>query len=175
MLCCVTRSFTSRCPHNSCRIALAVLTCPGRRLKKRRHSTFSRRWRTRAMHDPSTSLDEGARECRVLAHPQPRVENRNTRVSHHGRTGRTRHSRTRMVLTACFGLSPGIGLFCPRRSRDHRLASLMPASRHQDHTTSPSAYRARSSSRDKRPPHPAPTCRDDRDTPLFGGAGRAGF
>jgi hypothetical protein len=37
-----------------------------------------------------------------------------TRVSHHGRTGITRHSRTRMVLTVSFGLSPGTGLFCPR-------------------------------------------------------------
>ena len=29
--------------------------------------------------------------------------------SHHGRTGNTRHSRTRMVLTVCFALSPVIG------------------------------------------------------------------
>jgi hypothetical protein len=32
-----------------------------------------------------------------------------TRVSHHGRTGITRHSRTRMVLTVSFVLSPAIG------------------------------------------------------------------
>jgi len=38
-----------------------------------------------------------------------------TRVSHHGCTGITRHSRTRMVLTVSFALSPGTGLFCPRR------------------------------------------------------------
>jgi hypothetical protein len=38
-----------------------------------------------------------------------------TRVSHHGRTGITRHSRTRMVLTVSFALSPVTGLVCHRR------------------------------------------------------------
>jgi hypothetical protein len=33
-----------------------------------------------------------------------------TRVSHHGRTGITRHSRTRVVLTVSFVLSPVTGL-----------------------------------------------------------------
>jgi hypothetical protein len=36
---------------------------------------------------------------------------------YHGRTGITRHSRTRMVLTAYFVLSPEIGLSCLRRLR----------------------------------------------------------
>jgi hypothetical protein len=36
---------------------------------------------------------------------------------HHGRTGITRHSRTRMVLTVSFELSPEIGLSCLRRPR----------------------------------------------------------
>jgi hypothetical protein len=40
-----------------------------------------------------------SRACRIVS----------TRVSHHGRTGITRHSRTRMVLTASFALSPVIG------------------------------------------------------------------
>jgi hypothetical protein len=71
-----------------------------------------------------------------------------TRVSHHGRTGITRHSRTRVVLTVSFALSPVIGLFCHRRLRiwlvrarsgRHASANLTPASRRQDHTTSPSA------------------------------------
>ena len=38
-----------------------------------------------------------------------------TRVSHHGRTGITRHSRTRMVLTVSFVLSLVTGLFCHHR------------------------------------------------------------
>jgi hypothetical protein len=37
--------------------------------------------------------------------------------SHHGRTGITRHSRTRMVLTAYFAL-PVIGLYCHRHLAD---------------------------------------------------------
>jgi hypothetical protein len=41
-----------------------------------------------------------------------------TRVSHHGRTGITRHSRTRMVLTVSFVLSPVIGLVCHRHQRN---------------------------------------------------------
>ena len=46
-----------------------------------------------------------------------------------------------MVLTVSFALSPVIGLVCHRcRPRCASIvASLMPASRHQDHTTSPSA------------------------------------
>jgi hypothetical protein len=71
-----------------------------------------------------------------------------TRVSHHEYAGNTRHSRTRMVLTASFVLSPVIGLVCHRRLRiwlvrpgwaDFASADLTPASRRQDHTTSPSA------------------------------------
>src|SRR5664280_167446 len=54
-----------------------------------------------------------------------------------------------MVLTAYFALSPVIGLVCHRRLRIKVLtrpgrarktsANLTPASRRQDHTTSPSA------------------------------------
>ena len=63
----------------------------------------------------------------------------NTRVSHHGYTGITRHSRTRMVLTASFVLSPVIGLSCHRHLSASSRKDLTPASRRQDHTTSPSA------------------------------------
>src|SRR5204863_2246004 len=45
-----------------------------------------------------------------------------------------------MVLTVSFVLSPVIGLCCHRRLRDE-TQNLTPASRHQDHTTSPSASR----------------------------------
>jgi hypothetical protein len=51
------------------------------------------------------------------------------------------------------------------------IAKLMPASRHQDHTTWPSASRAFVFARIKRPPHPAPNVRDDRETPLLIGHG----
>ena len=45
-------------------------------------------------------------------------------------------------------------------------ANLTPASRRQDHTTSPSAIRRPRQKRRPRPPHPVPNVRDDRETPL---------
>ena len=51
-------------------------------------------------------------------HPQPRVRNvESTRVSHRRQTGITRHSRTRMVLTAYSALSPATNSSCHRRRR----------------------------------------------------------
>ena len=73
---------------------------------------------------------------------------------HYGRAGITRHSRTRMVLTVSFVLSPVSRAFCHRRLQDHRLTSLISASGYQDHTTSPSACARIRLVRDKRPPHP---------------------
>jgi hypothetical protein len=47
-----------------------------------------------------------------------------------------------MVLTVSFVISPVIGLSCHRRLRKMPSADLTPASRRQDHTTSPSASSA---------------------------------
>src|ERR1700737_1963493 len=69
-----------------------------------------------------------------------------------------------MVLTVSFVLSPVIGLVCHRRWQI--IANLTPASRRQDHTTSPSAaapFVCVSRAEDPiapmlpRPPHPCPT------------------
>ena len=72
-----------------------------------------------------------------------------------------------MVLTAYFALSPVIGLFCHRRPQEACFSqNLTPASRRQDHTTSPSASQAplvKCAARVHRIP---PRVRDDRDTPL---------
>jgi hypothetical protein len=68
-----------------------------------------------------------------------------------------------MVLTVYFALSLVIGLFVTIIGK--KFANLTPASRRQDHTTSPSASSAlvRSAIRVHRiPPH----VRDDRETPL---------
>jgi hypothetical protein len=54
----------------------------------------------------------------------------------------------------------------PSSLRSLLLKNLTPASGRQDHTTSPSASRPRSSARRSRPPHPALYVRDDRETPL---------
>jgi hypothetical protein len=78
-----------------------------------------------------------------------------------------RHS-LRDGVTAYFVISPAIGLSChrPRAMRQHRH-ELTSASRCQDHTTSPSAFRAFVFRASKRPSHPAPNVRDDREAPLF--------
>ena len=46
------------------------------------------------------------------------------------------------------------------------VANLTPASRRQDHTTSPSASPRARQSHGSRPPHLVPNVRDDRETPL---------
>ena len=79
-----------------------------------------------------------------------------------------------MVLTVSFVLSPVIGRFVTvvvaMRSI---IADLTPASRHQDHTTSPSdllafVWRNKPSIASRKP-----NVRDDRETPLLAGTGRA--
>src|SRR3954465_14304244 len=70
--------------------------------------------------------------------PQPRMQNKKAyECRHHGHTGNARHS-PHNGLTVSFVISSVIGLGCHRRLR-FVSASLTPASRRQDHTTSPSA------------------------------------
>src|SRR5215213_1817001 len=77
-----------------------------------------------------------------------------------------------MVLTVYPVISPVIGLCCHRRQRT-TSANLTPASRRQDHTTSPSAsvlFVSSTTCVHRIPPR----VRDDRETPL-GGTGLEGF
>src|SRR5438270_8149879 len=69
-----------------------------------------------------------------------------------------------MVLTAYFVLFPVTGLVCHRRLREIP-ASLMPASGHQNHTTSPSAS-ARFVKHAAASTASRANVRDDRETPL---------
>jgi hypothetical protein len=71
-----------------------------------------------------------------------------------------------MVLTVSFVLSPVIGLFLSPSPANYS-ADLTPASRRQDHTTSPSAKApfVNGTISVRRIP---PRVRDDRDTPLVG-------
>ncbi|HLH73412.1 MAG TPA: hypothetical protein VKX96_09010, partial [Chloroflexota bacterium] len=74
-----------------------------------------------------------------------------------------------MVLTVSFVLSLVIGLSCHHRRRDAQniIADLTPASRRQDHTTSPSAFVpfvVRHQSVHRIPPN----VRDDGQRPFFG-------
>src|SRR4051794_31118777 len=87
--------------------------------------------------------DEGRGECRVLDAPavsRAKVCREHTRSSPwvHRTDPAFPHA---MVLTASFVISPVIGLGCHRRLR-FVSANLTPASRRQDHTTSPSAFGA---------------------------------
>jgi hypothetical protein len=77
----------------------------------------------------------GARRTRGLV-----CKMKNTRVSHH-RYAETSGIPCAMVLTVSFVLFSVTGLFCHRHSCNAAriITSLMPASGHQDHTTSPSA------------------------------------
>src|ERR1700716_259071 len=124
------------------------------------------------MH-PSPHKTEGVGNagCRCTRSLACKVES--TRVSHH------RYSRIHpafphaMVLTAYFVLSPVIGLSCHRHRRKFISANLTPASRRQDHTTSPSA---RQRSRLLAPPAstaPRPNVRDDGQRPSEGRDGES--
>jgi hypothetical protein len=72
----------------------------------------------------------GRGECRVPAAPvASRGKNSNhTSIVTTVTAGFTRHSRTRMVLTAYFVLFPAIGLSCHRRRRDAKHRRQLDAS-----------------------------------------------
>jgi hypothetical protein len=70
--------------------------------------------------------------------PQPRMQNKKAyEHSHHGHTEDTRHS-PRNGFNSFLRALPGDRALLPPSSAD-RSANLMPASGHQNHTTSPSA------------------------------------
>jgi hypothetical protein len=99
-------------------------------------------------------------------HPQPRVRigsEECTRVFTAVAPEITRHPRTQW-FTAYIVLSPEIG-FLASVAHEVAFANLTPASRRQDHTSSPSASAlfVKSAARVHRIPS---RVRDDRDTPL---------
>jgi hypothetical protein len=115
-----------------------------------------------------TLLKGGRRECRVLhPHPQPCVR----KVKAH------KHSHHRLAETFRHSLRDGFNGFLrdlpgdraclsPSSARcESIVANLMPASRHQDHTTSPSATAPLVLRRHQRPSHPAFHVRDDASAP----------
>jgi hypothetical protein len=63
----------------------------------------------------------------------------NTRVSHHGHTGNTRHSPRNGFNGFLRALLGDRACLPPSSLRSLLLKNLMPASGHQDHATSPSA------------------------------------
>jgi hypothetical protein len=114
-----------------------------------------------------SSDDRGHRECRALGAPAASYAKvKSTRVSPLQVDRNNPAFPARMVLTVSFALSSAIGLVCHRCRRKFVSTNLMSASRHRDHATSPSAFRA------VRRRHVASTAsplyvRDDRETPLL--------
>ena len=99
--------------------------------------------------------------------PQPRVQNKKAHEhSHHGHTGSPGIPRA-MVLTAYIALSPGTGLFCPRRFRElcpRKLDTSVGVSGPHDFAVRiRRASSLRAISVHRIPPH----VRDDRETPLM--------
>jgi hypothetical protein len=103
----------------------------------------------------------GARCARSLACKINKAHEHN----HHGHTGYTRHS-PRNGFNGFLRALPGDRAFLSPSLADVYSANLTPASRRQDHTTSPSASPRSRQQRSPRPPHPVPYVRDDRETPL---------
>jgi hypothetical protein len=91
------------------------------------------------MNEPP-SKEQGRRECRTLgASAAACAVVESTRVSHHGHAGNVRHS-PRSGFNGFLRALPGDRACLPPSSlRSLLLRNLMPASGHQDHTTSPSA------------------------------------
>src|SRR5436190_20045504 len=98
--------------------------------------------------------------------PQPRMQNKKAyEHSHHGHTEDTRHS-PRNGFNGLLRDLPGDRAFLSPSPAEFLPRNLTPASRRQDHTTSPSASHA------VRQQHVSvhripPRVRDDRETPLI--------
>jgi hypothetical protein len=134
-------------------------------------SAFSARNRVRVCRFDHPPKNRGRREGRVPTAPMVRVQQKAR-----GRTTGTGGSSglpCAMVLQLIRALPGDRALLPPSSLRSLLLKNLAPASGRQDHTISPSASAAFVNAQPKRPPHPAPNVRDDRDTPLFSEAGHA--
>jgi hypothetical protein len=131
-----------------------------------RTSAFSRRECAQVLVDFPPLKREGAGNAGRSMHPQPRMQNKKAyECSHHGHTGFARHS-LRNGFNGFLRALPGDRALLPPSLAD-RSANLMPASGHQNHTTSSSASALFVSSA-MRVHRISPRVRDDRDTPLCG-------
>jgi hypothetical protein len=126
----------------------------------------------RVVHELFAPKQRGRRECRALDAPA---------------ASRAKGNEHTSIVTTVTPVSPGIprangfnGLlralpgdraFLSPSSAKVISANLIPASRNQDHTASPSAVNAFVPCVTRVHRIPRPTCRDDRDTPLFIGHG----
>src|SRR5256885_156466 len=159
--------------------ALALLACPGRRGERVCVRDLAARFRpsdANSYASPSNQRAQGkpGADCtRGLV----------CQTHSNGRTRAYRFSRNSPAFPAqwLYGLLRALpgerACLPPSLLRSLLLKNLAPASRRQDHTTSPYALAFSSGVKKrltpKRPPHSDPTHRDDRETPLVR-AGMAG-
>jgi hypothetical protein len=131
-----------------------------------RHTSASPRRKTSEPLPESSALKtEGVGNAGCPLHPQPPVQQKSTGGRSHRYTGEP-GIPARNGFNGFLRALPGDrALLSPLPLRSLLLKNLTPASRRQDHTTSPSASGAlvRSTLRVHRIP---PRVRDDRDTPL---------
>jgi len=113
----------------------------------------------------SPSKSGGRRESRVLAAPiASHAHKKRTSVV---ATGSAKQSDLPCAMVyGLFRALLGDRAFLPPSLAD-RSANLTPASGRQDHTALPSAINIVRLATPKRPPHPAPNVRDDREAPLL--------
>src|SRR3954454_2676786 len=115
---------------------------------------------------------EGRAECRVPTHPQPRMQSKKAyELVTTGKAGVPGIPHA-TVLTVSSALSPVIGLVCHRRFASAQ--NLTPASRRQDHTTSPSAFSTVRQRRHPRPSHPVPRSMTIASAPWWDETARLG-
>src|SRR3954452_4632572 len=134
--------------------AIHVLLAMSRGYQVKDHT----RSRSRGANAPElcklVSAQEGRGECRALDAPavsRAKWGREHTRSSPWVHRGHPAFPHA-MVLTVSFVISPVIGLVCHRRLASAQ--SLTPASRRQDHTTSPSAFSTVRQRCHPRPLHP---------------------
>jgi hypothetical protein len=112
--------------------------CPGRRVSVRHTPAFSRHECVRVLEATHPRKQRGRRECRVMASPMARLQQKKQAAVTTGGAGQPAFPAR--WFTAYIAISPGTGLSCPRRLRDvNTIANLASASGGQDHATSPSA------------------------------------
>src|SRR5438876_2844150 len=122
---------------------------------------------------------EGAGNAGCTLHPRSRVPKMciKAHTSIQG-SGNTPTSPAQWLYGLYRALPGGAGLLSPSPPRSLLLGNLAPASRRQDHTTSPyaSVHSSALARLNKSVHHiPRPTCRDDHDTPLLWARDKRGF
>ena len=151
--------------------------CPGRRRYVFKQPIPDTPPQSRGAMRPSGAWyfppDRGRGECRVPVAPAASCAmcSKHTSVVTTVAPENTRHSRTRMVLTAYFALSPVTGISCHRHRLEaafRKLDTSVGASGPHDFAVRVSAVRQRRSRVHRIPPH----VRDDRERPsVWGGTG----